>query len=193
MGLISVTLNSVAQDSTKLLFTTGIGLIKSPGRLSNVLHPSVAFNSGIELTGKKKWFAQFTLDFNTLKYDQQVRDENSDFIFQNTSSSLVMVALSGGKNFYFGHARWFTSPYVGAGYLNIGEPRLIKESEVLVRQEVSRKGGVFAKIGTRLGYKTNTKILKTIYVDVSWWKSPLRVQQEKLTGVSFFIGTRMSM
>ena len=39
-----------AQDSSRIFFTTGAGLIKSPGSLSHVLHPSIAFNSGIEIS-----------------------------------------------------------------------------------------------------------------------------------------------
>jgi hypothetical protein len=184
---------AMAQDKNKFLFTTGIGLIKSPGKLSNVLHPSVAFNSGLEYTGKSNWFAQVTLDFNSLKYDQRRLDENSSYLFQRTSCSLIMGAISGGYNFYFGHNKWLVSPYAGGGYLNIGEPRLLMKEDNIFRQEVSRKGGIFGKAGTRLGYKTKIKFLQTIYLDASWWESPVKIQGAALQGASFFIGTRMSM
>jgi len=180
-----------AQDN-KFLFTTGIGLIKSPGKLSNVLHPSVAFNSGLEYTGKNKWFAQLTLDFNSLKYDQRKLDANSSYLFQRTSSSLIMGAISGGYNFYFGR-KWLVSPYAGGGYLNIGEPRLVMKEDNIFRQEVNRQGGIFGKGGARLGYKTKIKFLQTIYIDASWWQSPVKIQGSGLQGVSLFIGTRMSM
>lgn len=183
---------SAAQEN-KFLFTTGIGLIKSPGKLSNVLHPTIAFSSGLEYTGKNKWFAQLSLDFNSLKYDQRQRDEASPYLFQRTSSSLVMAALSGGHNFFFGHNKWLVSPYAGGGYLNIGEPRLVKKEENTFRQEVNRKGGIFGKAGFRLGYKTTIKFLQTIYIDASWWQSPVKIQGAGLQGVSLFVGTRMSM
>jgi hypothetical protein len=183
----------LAQDSSKVFFTTGAGIIKSPGSLSHVFHPSIAFNSGIEIVNKRNWFVQGTVDFNTLKYNQQIKEDGSPYLFQNTNSSLVMLAVNGGKNFHFGHNKWFASVYTGGGYLNIGEPRLIDDTENTIRQEVSRKGGVFGKAGTRIGYKTKIKFLQTIYFDGSYWKSPLTVQGSKLSGISVFIGARMSM
>jgi hypothetical protein len=190
VGAVSM---SSAQDSTKLLFTTGVGLIKSPGSLSKVFHPSIAFNSGLEIANKKHWFAQGAVDFNTLKYNQHLREDGSPYLFQNTSSSLIMLALNGGKNFPFANNKWFASSYIGGGYLNIGEPRLINHGENTIRQDISRKGSVFGKAGARLGYKTKIKFLGTIYFDGSWWKSPLTVQGSKLGGISLFVGARMSM
>lgn len=183
----------MAQVTSKVFFTTGAGIIKSPGSLSSVLHPSIAFNSGIELVNKKDWFIQGTLDFNTLKYNQRIKEDGSPYLFQNTSSSLVMVALNGGKNFHFGHNKWFASVYTGGGYLNIGEPRLIDHLENTIRQEISRSGCVFGKAGTRIGYKTKIKFLQTIYFDGAYWASPLKVQGSQLKGLSLFVGARMSM
>jgi len=184
---------STAQDSSRVFFTTGAGLIKSPGSLSHVFHPSVAFNSGIEIVNKKNWFAQGTVDFNTLKYNQRIKEDGSPYLFKNTNSSLVMLAVNGGKNFHFGHNKWIASLYTGGGYLNIGEPRLVDDAENTIRQEISRKGRVFGKAGTRIGYRTKIKFLQTIYFDGSYWTSPLTVQGSKLNGVSLFIGARMSM
>lgn len=79
--VLSIGNNSQAQDSTRAFITTGAGLIKSPGSLSHVLHPSIAFNSGIELVNKKNWFIQGTLDFNTLKYNQQIKEDGSPYLF----------------------------------------------------------------------------------------------------------------
>lgn len=183
---------TTAQDSSRVFFTTGAGLIKSPGSLSKVLHPSIAFNSGIEIVNKKNWFAQGTLDFNTLKYNQRIKENGSPYLFQNTSSSLFMAAVNGGKNFHFGHTKWFASAYTGGGYLNIGEPRLIDHMENTIKQEISRKGSLFGKLGTRIGYKTKIKFLQTIYFDGSYWRSALDVQGAKLGGVSLFVGARMS-
>ncbi|HAO46443.1 MAG TPA: autotransporter outer membrane beta-barrel domain-containing protein [Ferruginibacter sp.] len=188
---ISIAAACSAQQN-KFLFTTGIGLIKSPGGLSKVLHPSVAFNSGLEYTGKTNWFAQLTLDFNSLKYDQRKLDNGSPYLFQRTSSSLIQGAISGGYNIYFGR-KWLISPYAGGGYLNIGEPRLVMKDDVVFRQEVTRQGGIFGKAGSRFGYKTKIKFLQTIYLDASWWQSPVEIQGARLQGLSLFVGTRMSM
>lgn len=182
-----------AQDSTKIFVTTGAGIIKSPGALSHVLHPSIAFNSGLELVNKTGWFVQGTVDFNSLKYNQRIKENGSPYLFQNTTSSLVMLAINGGKNFYWNDRKWFASLYTGGGYLNIGEPRLLQDNETIIRQEVSRKGSAFGKAGTRIGFKTKLKLLQTIYFDGSYWRSPLTVQGAKLSGVSLFLGLRMSM
>ena len=103
--MVAIAIGIVAAGSAqknKFLFTTGVGLIKSPGALSKVIHPTVAFNSGLEYTGKTNWFAQVTLDFNSLKYDQRRLDESSPYLFQRTSSSLIQGAISGGYNIYLG-------------------------------------------------------------------------------------------
>jgi hypothetical protein len=184
---------SMAQDSSRIFFTTGVGIIKAPGSLSSVFKPSIAFNSGIEAVNKKNWFLQATLDFNTLKYNQRIKEDGSPYLFHNTNSSLVMLALNGGKNFPIRGSRWFASAYTGGGYLNIGEPRLTLVSSNTIKQEVSRKGGVFAKAGTRIAYRSPIKLLQTIYFDGAWWTSPLAVQGSKLSGISLFIGARMSM
>jgi hypothetical protein len=191
--LLTIFIASNAQDSTRIFFTTGAGLIKSPGSLRQVFQPSIAFNSGIEMANKKNWFVQGTLDFNTLKYNQRIKEGGSPYLFQNTNSSLFMAALNGGKNFHFGHNNWFASLYTGGGYLNIGEPRLVDDTGNTIRQEISRKGAVFGKAGTRFGYKTKIKLLQTIYIDGSYWRSPLKVQGSILSGVSLFAGARMSM
>ena len=194
VAILSCCKNVLAQDGRGVFFTTGIGLIKSPGSLSNVFHPSIAFNSGLEIVNKKNWFVQGTVDFNTLKYNQRIKEDGSPYLFKNTTSSLVMLAVSGGKNFHFGNnRRWFVSLYTGGGYLNLGESRLVDDVENTFRQEISRKGSVFGKAGTRIAYMTKIKLLQTIYFDGAYWKSPLTVQGSKLSGVSLFVGARMSM
>ncbi|HYF33031.1 MAG TPA: hypothetical protein VD993_18025 [Chitinophagaceae bacterium] len=183
----------MGQDNNNIFFTTGVGIIKSPGSLSKVFHPSIAFNSGIEVVNKKNWFLQGTLDFNSLKYNQRIKEDGSPYLFYNTNSSLVMLALNGGKNFSFRGNKWFASAYTGGGYLNLGEPRLINVTENTIRQEVSRRSGVFGKVGTRLAYKSTIKFLQTIYFDGAFWASPLTVQGSKFSGISLSIGARMSM
>ena len=128
------------------------------------------------------------------KRDQRNLDANSPYLFQRTSSSLIQGAVSGGYNIYLGRKnKWLLSPYAGGGYLNIGEPRLVRKEENVFRQQVIRMGGIFGKAGYRVGYKTKIKFLQTIYLDASWWQSPVTVQGARLQGLSLFIGTRMSM
>jgi hypothetical protein len=182
----------LSQDSSRIFFTTGVGIIKAPGSLSKVFKPSIAFNSGIEAVNKKNWFLQATLDFNSLKYNQRIKEDGSPYLFHNTNSSLVMLALNGGKNFPISR-KWFASAYAGGGYLNVGEPRLTAVTDNTIRQEVSRRGGVFGKAGTRIAYRSPIKFLQTIYFDGAWWGSPVTVQGSKLSGISLFVGARMSM
>lgn len=192
-GIVLLASDIMAQDSSKVHFTTGIGVIKSPGSLANVLGPSIAFSSGLELIVKNSWFLQGTFDLNMLKYNQRIREDNSPYLFQNTNSSLVMIGLNGGKNYHFGQNKWLASFYAGSGYLNIGEPRLTDQTENSIRQEVSRKASVFGKIGTRIGYKTKVKFLQTIYFDAAYWDSPLSIQGAGLSGLSLSVGIRMGM
>jgi hypothetical protein len=184
--------NCFAQDSSRVFFTTGIGAIKVRHTLRHTLKPSVAFNSGLELTNKKHFFGLLTADFNTLKYDQQIKDMHSPYLFQHTNSSLLMLGLNGGKNFYFDNKRWFVSAYAGGGYLNIGEPRATLVNNIIT-QEITRKGQIFGRGGSRVAYKTKIRFLQTIYLDADWWTSPVTVQGAKLNGFGFFIGTRMGM
>lgn len=181
-----------AQDDGKVFVTTGAGIIKTPGSLHNVFKPSIAFNSGIELVNKTNWFLQGSLDFHTLKYNQQFKEDESPYLFVNTTSSLVQIAVAGGKNFHFSN-KWFASLYSGGGYLNVGEPRLVDHADNIIKQKVSRKISVFGKAGTRVGYKTKSKLLQTIYFDGAYWASPLTIQGSRLSGVSLFLGARMSM
>ena len=183
----------IAQEKRKIYFTTGAGIIKSPGSLHKVFKPSIAFNSGIELVDKRNWFLQGSLDFHTLKYNQQFKEDGSPYLFVNTTSSLVQIAVTGGKNFQFDDNRWFASLYSGGGYLNVGEPRLIDQSENIISQKVTRKASVFGKAGTRIGYMTKSKLLQTIYFDAAYWASPITIQESTLKGISLFLGLRMAM
>lgn len=180
-----------AQESGKLYFTTSFGLISPRGKFSDAIKSTLAFNSGVEMALKKNWYAQAVFDFNALKYDQQIRDNNSPFLFQNTNSSLLLLGLNGGKNILFKNPKWFVSLYGGGGYLNIGEPRVtVNLSSGIARQEVARESNVFARGGSRLAYKTKSSFFQTIYLDASYWASPVRVQGGRVNGVSFYIGTR---
>lgn len=180
-----------AQESGKLFFTTAFGLINPQGKFGNAVQSTLAFNSGVELSLKKNWFAQAVFDFNALKYDQQIRDASSPFLFQNTNSSLLLLGLNGGKNIYFKNPKWFISLYGGGGYLNVGEPRVTVDlTSNIAKQDVARESNVFARGGSRLAYKTKSSFFQTIYLDVSYWASPAKVQDGRVNGFSFYVGTR---
>jgi hypothetical protein len=182
-----------AQDTTKLFFTTSIGLLKPTSTFSNAYKNSLALNSGVEYKFSKHYFAQFVLDFNAVKYSQQVKDGNSTYLFQNTSSSVFLAGFNVGRNLPISFSgNLFISPYVGIGYANIGEPRLLlNNSNDIINQEVTRMQGVFERAGTRLAFKTKSRVIQTIYIDASYWTSNIRVQQSNPKAFSFLVGTRV--
>lgn len=181
-------------NSDGIHLTTGVGINKIQGKLGETFRSTVAFNSGFEKSFRNHWYAQLEANFNTLKYDQQVKDVNSEYLFQNTNSSLFMVGGNFGKDYPFGSSPWFASTYVGSGYINIGEPRLqVHEPTGIITQDVIRKGGVLGKAGGRIGYRTHSKLLQTLYIDGSYWTSSLKVNGSAVRSISVFIGLRMSM
>lgn len=180
-----------AQENGKLFFTTSFGLINAQGNFGKAFKSTLAFNSGVEMSLKKNWFSQLVFDFNALKYDQQIRDANSPYLFQNTNSSLLLLGINSGKNIYFRNRNWFTSIYAGGGYLNIGEPRVtVNNAAIIVKQDVARESNVFARGGYRIAYKTKSDFFQTIYFDASYWASPAKIQNGRVNGFSFYIGTR---
>ncbi|MEO6669570.1 MAG: hypothetical protein ABIN36_08865 [Ferruginibacter sp.] len=181
-----------SQDTSRLYFTTSIGLLSPVSSFANAYKTSLALSSGIEYRFSRSLFSQFVLDFNAVKYDQQLKDERSDYLFQNTNSSIFLAGINVGRNFSFGRkSPFFLSFYTGAGYVNIGEPRLIvKTASNIIEQEVRRMTGVFAKGGLRFGCKTSSKILQTIYFDCSYWMTNLKIQQARAAAFSLYIGTR---
>lgn len=180
-----------AQESGKLFFTTAVGSINPTGRFKDAVQSTLAFNSGVEMALKKNWYTQVVFDFNALKYDQQIRDGNSPFLFQNTNSSLLLLGLNGGKNIFLKNHKWFISFYGGGGYLNIGEPRVTVDLvSSIAKQDVARESNVFARGGSRLAYKTRSNFFQTVYFDVSYWTSPATIQGGRVNGISFYIGTR---
>jgi hypothetical protein len=50
--------------------------------------------------------------------------------------------------------------------------------------------GLFTRGGLRLGYKTKSKVLQTLYVDVSYWTANVTVQDSKPQALSILVGTR---
>jgi len=191
--LIVFILNTNAQDSSNFYFTTSVGLLAPASNFANAYKTSLALNSGIEYKINRILFTQFVLDFNAVKYNQQYKDNNSGYLFQKTNSSIFLAGFNFGKNFSPGvAAKFFSSVYAGAGYVNIGEPRLtVNANTDIIEQKVKRMPGVFAKGGLRLGYKTSSAFLQTIYVDGSYWTTNLTVQQSKAQAFSLYIGTRI--
>lgn len=182
-----------AQDSSKIFFTTAVGLLNPVSSFSNAYKNSLALNSGIEYKINRHYFAQFVLDFNAVNYSQQLKDASSAFLFQQTTSSVFLAGFNIGRNFpLLSSGKIFVSPYVGIGYANIGEPRLVVDNaNGIINQQVTRMKGVFGRGGTRFGYNTKSKILQTIYVDASYWTANITVQESRPTAFSFLIGTRV--
>jgi hypothetical protein len=183
-----------AEKNSDLHLTTGVGINRIQGQLGKTFRSTVAFNSGFEKSLGKNWFAQLEANFNTLKYDQQQKDVNSEYLFQNTNSSLFMLTVNGGRDFQFGKSKWFASPYLGSGYINIGEPRVkVDDVNSVIIQSVVRRAGILGKAGGRIGFDTRTKILQVIYIDGSYWTSSLKTAGDRVSSISVFIGMRMSM
>jgi hypothetical protein len=182
------------EKNSGLHLTTGVGINKIQGSLGKTFRSTIAFNSGFEKSLGKNWFAQLEANFNTLKYDQQQKDINSEYLFQNTNSSLFMLTINGGRDFHFGESKWFASPYLGSGYINIGEPRIkVDDINNVITQSVVRRAGVLGKAGGRIGFNTRTKILQVIYIDGSYWTSSLKTAGSRVNSISVFIGMRMTM
>ena len=190
ISLICVVAKS--QDTSKIFFTTSAGILLPLSKFSNAYKTSLALNSGIEYKFRKKYFLQFVLDFNAINYDQQIKDASSNYLFQNTSSSVFLVGFNVGRNVNINNSGTiFFSPYIGLGYANIGEPRLtVNNTTNIITQEVTRMNGLFTRGGLRLGYKTKSKVLQTIYLDASYWTTNIDVQNSKPQALSILVGTR---
>lgn len=80
--------NSSAQDSNKFYFTMAVGIFAPVLAFSRAYEISLALNSGIEYQFSRHYFTQFVLDFNAVKYNQQVKDGNYSYLFQPASSSI---------------------------------------------------------------------------------------------------------
>jgi hypothetical protein len=182
------------QENKSLHLTTGIGINSIQGELKNTFKSSFAFNSGFEKKLSKNWYGQAEVNFNTLKYDQQKKDENSPYLFQNTNSSLFILSLNLGYDFHFGQSPFFTSLYGGSGYINLGKPRItIDETTKIATQKIIRAGGITGKAGGRVGVNTNSLVFHTLYLDGYWLTSSVKSHGETFRNVSVFLGMRMAM
>ena len=192
-ALLFTTFRTEAQDTTRFYIVSGVGILNGQGIFGKSVQPSIGFNSGVGFKLKQNLSALVTIDFNSLKYSQQNIDTNSPFLFQNTSSSLLMIGVHAGNDFHIRHSKWSVFTYLGGGYLNIGEPRVQLENANTIVQNVVRQSNVFGRGGVRLGYKTSSAFFQTLYLDASYWASPAVVQGGHIKGVSLYLGTRIVM
>lgn len=185
----------VAQDSSKIFFSSSIGMFFPESDFAKSYKNSLALNSGIEYKLNKFYFAQFVLDFNAIKYNQQVKDANSDYLFQKTNSSVLLVGINLGRNIYFNKkASVYLSPYLGIGYANIGKPRLkLDTTNKIIEQNVVRMQGLFTRQGIRFSIKTKFKFLQTLYIDGSYWSSKINIQNSNPRAIAVIVGTKMSL
>ncbi|OYU68227.1 MAG: hypothetical protein CFE22_00680 [Cytophagaceae bacterium BCCC1] len=183
----------IAQDSTKIFLTSSVGLLVPASKFSESYKQSLSLNSGIEYQFKRMFFIQLILDFNAVNYSQKVKDQNSNYLFQNTNSSVLLAGFNFGKNIPISkEGRLAISPYLGIGYANIGEPRLtIDNNNGIISQNVTRMQGIYSKAGLRVLFNTKSKFLQTIYLDSSYWLSNVSVQESTAQAKSFLIGTRI--
>ncbi len=153
----------------------------------------MALSSGIEYRIAKRYFLLGEVGLNAVKYNQQFIDKSSAYLFQNTNSSVISLGLNVGRIIQPKSADAFSlSPYVGIGYINIGEPRLLVDKTAqIIRQQVKRMQGLFTKIGTRFSYKTNTKAIQNVFFDVSYWNANLQIQESKPRAFTFVFGTKI--
>jgi hypothetical protein len=183
------------KDSSRIFFTTSAGFIVPVAKFAKAYKNSFALNSGVEYKFKKHYFAQLVLDFNGVKYNQQVKDNNSSYLFQQTNSSVLLLGVNIIRSFnIMPSGRFALSPYVGLGYANIGEPRLtVNNNTGIVQQTITRMAGLFSRQGLRILYQSKSKMLQTIYIDASYWKANINIQQSKPQALSIVIGTRTSL
>lgn len=183
-----------AQHDDKLHLTTGIGINNIQGELKNTFRSTVAFNSGFERSFGKHLYGQIEVSFNTLRYDQQVKDDNSPYLFQNTTSSFFMIGTTWGCDFHLSKSPWFTSLYGGTGFLSLGKPRVtIDDVNNIAIQKIIRGNGIFGKAGGRIGLNTGSSTFHTLYIDGSWLTSSVKSEGSTFRNVAVFIGMRMVM
>ena len=60
----------------------------------------------------------------------------------------------------------------------------------IIEQEVTRMTGIYTKQGVRAGYRTSSKILQTLYIDLAYLSANIHVQDSRPRAFSFLTGTR---
>lgn len=190
--IMMATAGYAQKGKPSLSFLTSAGALVPLSGFGKAYQTSLALGTGIEYAIGQHYFVQLTADINALRYNQQIKDNAAGYLFQNTKSGVLLGGLQIGRNIWIGHQqKIFVSPYVGGGYLNIGEPRLdLDPATHIISQSVSRKGGFFGRGGIRLAYKTASKILQTLYVDMAYWRSPIHIQNAQPQALTLSLGTR---
>jgi hypothetical protein len=191
--LVFLSLSLKGQDSTKFYIFSGVGVIKGQGAFGKSIKPSLGFNSGVEFKLRHHLFCQLSIDFNSLKYNQQKLDDKSPYLFQNTSSNVLMLGANLGYTFNKPSDKWLASVYLGSGFLNIGEPRVTLAPNNTITQSTISHPTIFGRGSARLGYKTNSAFFQTLYTEVIYWASPAIVQTGNVNGLTIYVGTRVTM
>jgi hypothetical protein len=186
-------LQTKAQNGSNIYFTSSVGMFRPVSNFANAYKNSLTLTSGVELQLKKKYFLQFSLDFNSVKYNQLIKENGSNYLFQNTNSSILLAGIGVGKNIYFIKSnKIFISPYLSVGYANIGEPRLeVNNFTNIIDQSVTRMGGAFIRQGVRIAIKTKSKFLQTVYTDFSYWASTITIQDSRSQALSILVGSKI--
>jgi hypothetical protein len=192
LAMLVGTTGYAQKGSPSLSFLTSAGALVPLSGFGKAYQPSLALGTGIEYAFGQHYFVQLTADINAVRYNQQIKDDAAGYLFQNTKSAVLLGGLQIGRNIWIGQQqKIFVSPYIGGGYLSIGEPRLSLDPVThIIRQSVSRKGGVFGRGGIRLAYKTTSKVLQTLYVDMAYWRSPIHIQNAQPQALALSLGTR---
>jgi hypothetical protein len=185
--------SAVCQQKSRINISSSVGILVPLAKFGNAYKSSFTVNTSIDYNLKKQFFAQFGASFNAVKYNQQILDNNSTYFFHNTNSSILLAGLNLGKLIFVDkNQKWSISPMLGAGYANIGEPRLIVDaSSKIISQQVTRMQGVYGKGCIRIGYKSSSKVLQTIFIDPAYWMANVNVQNSKPQAFSISIGTRI--
>ena len=87
----------LAQDTTKLYFSSSAGLFKPLSTFAKSYTTSLALSSGIEYKFAKRYFLLGKVGLNAVKYNQQTIDKSSAYLFQNTNSSVISLAVNVGR------------------------------------------------------------------------------------------------
>jgi hypothetical protein len=183
-----------SQAKQRLHFSSSFGVNKIQGPLNRTFRHSLAVHSGLEKRIGKRLIAAIDVGFNTIQYDQQKIDQHSGYLFKNTRSSFIVAGLNGGIRLGCNSSRFQFTPYLGAGYLNTGEPRLqVDTDQQTVRQRIIRHSGFFGRAGTRCSYWTGSSVLQFLFIDCSYWSSTVQIGGHRIRSVSVFTGMRMKM
>ncbi len=171
---VGSTTTVLAQAKSTVYLTSMIGQLNPVGDFGEAYQSSLSVTTGIEARIKKSDFYVIgSIEYNSVGYSQKVRDQNTQFLIQNTTTPILLISANFGKAFYFNaKRRFFVSPYVGTGFINVSEPRVnIDALPLTATIETAYSSGAFGRVGTRLGFNTGKVWLPTVLLDSSYWRS----------------------